>query len=439
MKLRTLTALLLVAFLLAPAFRANGQTPSETERYLASYREAAMLVKDNALFASGKSLGQLLTASLGMIRAWGAGPIPEFTGKDSQQLEAAVRHLAPVFQSFENQPDTQRQIFFLLLYGFLRDLDAYAVPLSPVPIDPDPAKDVSLPKFLASFGLTEWGDGVITTEDQDHNYWVVGGMPGTPAASLDLRYGDQVMAINGYSMVPYDEAGEFKALQESIASGKITYVLRRFDKTFTLEIPFLSRRNPIVSGTLLSGQVAYVRIPAFGAGVGFEFLAVLKDLVAKGAKAVILDLRGNGGGLLMDAKIVMSVFKQGNLWQTRYRKGIVTETSLPVGMKFDGPLAILLDDNSASAAEVTPFVLRDRARLFGQNFDHTYGKGIGQQLYGLQNGWDYNFTNAQIFDFTGYSYHGVGVKVDEVVSVPEGKSENLVRDRALQWILKQIK
>lgn len=438
MKLR-IAALFLAAVLLVPALAANSQAPSETERYLASYREAAMLIKDNALFASGKSLAELLTASLGMSRTWNPAPIPEFKGKDNEQLGAAVRYLKPIFEATEGQPDIQRQIFFVLLYGFLRGLDPYAIPLSPVPINSDPAQDISLPAFIKNFGLSEWGDGVITAEDDGHDYWVIGTIPGSPSAAIDLRYGDQVMAINGYSMVPYDEASEFKALQESMASGKITYLFRRFDKTFTVEIPFRTRQTPLVTGTLLSGTVAYIRIPGFSFGVGFEFMQLLKDLVNQGAKAVILDLRSNGGGSVLDAKIVMSVFKQGSLWQTRYRRSISTETSLPVGMTFDGPLAILLDDNSASAAEVTPFALRDRARLFGQNSDHTYGKGIGQQLYGLQNGWYYYFTNAQIFDFTGYSYHGVGVKVDEVVKVRESDSDSVARNAALRWILTQIK
>lgn len=439
-----LAGLLIIGFVVFPYPRA-AFAESAVESYLSSYREAVMLVQQNAWEARGTPLSQLLTSSLDMLGAGASGPIPSFAGKDTDQINAAVRYLRPIFESLGGDANKERRTFYVLLYGLLRGIDHYAMPFPPVPLDEnDPSRDVSFPKFLRDLGLTEFGDGVISFESDDHLYWVLGVVPDSPAAGFDLRYGDQILTMNGRSMEPYSEANEYLATREAIANGKTAYTFRRFDKTFTLEIPFRRRANPLVKGQLLKGAIAYIAMPPFEAGVGIETVDLLKDLIAKGAKGVILDFRSNPGGLLTDAKIVMSIFKQGNLFQFKYRGAVATERSVPTELTFEGPLAILVDRESASAPEFITYALRSRARIFSQDA-YTYGKGIAQNVFGLANGWYYQFTVGQIYGFDGNSYHGQGIPPDELVQIRRnGKdeasaSDDPVADRAIEWLLSQIK
>jgi len=219
-------------------------------------------------------------------------------------------------------------------------------------------------------------------------------------------------------------------------------VIRRFDRTLTVEVAFRTREKPLVTAELLENKVAYIRIPSFDAGTGFETLALLSTLFEKGAKAVLLDFRSNSGGLSMEATLIASIFKQGNFMQRRYRRGVVTERGFPVGLTFAGPLAILLDKDSASASEVIPFILKGQARLFGENATETFGKGIGQSLYGLSNGWYYLFTVSQFYDFNGKTYHGVGVTVHETIKTTDAEragDKDPARDHVVKWLLTQIK
>lgn len=417
------------------SYAASGQTVNATEAYLSAYREAILLAHSNAWFARDISMTELLTNSLKSISLRTGNRLPTFSGKDEERLEEAVRYLRPIFSAYESNAAAQESLFTVALINMLRDIDAYAMPLSP-----NPASDVSFQKFVRWLGLEDFGDGLVTQEI-DNNLWVVGTIPNTPAAAADFKFGDQILEINGFKMEPYNEENEFRGLDDAYKKKKSSYILRRLNQTFTVELPFRTRATPLVKGELWEGKIGDIRIPTFDAGTGFEARDLVKQLIDTGAKGFILDLRGNPGGLSMEGQIVTSIFKQGNLLQRWYRKGVATERSLPVDIQFNGPLAILVDENSASASEVISFVLRDRARLFGENASHTYGKGIGQAVYALSNGWYFMFTVSQFYDFNGNTYHGRGVPVHETIKVGPDQRQNgkdPTRTAAIAWLLQQI-
>jgi carboxyl-terminal processing protease len=251
--------------------------------------------------------------------------------------------------------------------------------------------------------------------------------PGTPAARAGLRVGDVVTQANGHKLAGLAEQAA-TALIKGPEGSAVTLTLRRGERTFKrrmtrerIDVPVVASKIANAGGT----RVAYVELSTFGPRTAHVQVAdAIRRLKRRGAKGVVLDLRGNGGGLVTEAQLVASMFlADGKIVTTRGR-AVKEETLNAVGQPIAGtlPTVVLVDRNTASASEIVAGALQDRkrAKLVGVR---TFGKGVFQQVMPLDNGGALDITVGQYFLPSGRNLGGAGTRPGEGL-----KPDVVVRD-----------
>ena len=181
-------------------------------------------------------------------------------------------------------------------------------------------------------------------------------------------------------------------------------------------------------------KVAYVKLASFTSGAHSQVGDATRRLVRKGAKAVVLDLRDNGGGLLQEAVGVSSVFiPEGKIVTTRGRsrpEEVFKATGDAISKKI--PVAVLVNRESASASEIVTGALQDRHRATVVG-THTFGKGVFQEIKELSNGGALDITVGEYFTPSGRNLGGGGPKRGAGIT-PDVKAQDndkTKRDEAL--------
>ena len=258
----------------------------------------------------------------------------------------------------------------------------------------------------------------------------------TPAAAVGIRDGDLITAVNGHSLVRLGRDASTNLIQGR-AGTSITLAVKRDTRrlTFTLKRAVISTPAPIVSDlvTVYRGvKLGVIELPTFDVpGIHAQVAQALASLLAQHVKAVVLDLRDNGGGLLTEAQLVASMFITHGVIVTTRGRAEQTATIDATGHAIAPsiPLAVLVNGHTASAAEIVAGALRDhhRAVIVGT---HTYGKGVFQELRPLSNGGAIDVTVGQYFLPDGENLgagglrRGGGIKPNVVVAgAPSAKSD----------------
>jgi carboxyl-terminal processing protease len=238
--------------------------------------------------------------------------------------------------------------------------------------------------------------------------------PDSPAQRAGLRAGDVITHANGRRLAGLPEEAA-TAIIKGPAGTAVTLRIRRAGRSFTkrlrrerIEVPTVRSRIVNADGR----RVAYIALSTFGAEKGHEQMAAaIQRAKQHKAKAIVFDLRGNGGGLVTEAQLIASMFLKGGPIVTTRGRAVKEETLNAVGKPIAGdlPTVVLVDHNSASASEIVAGALQDRkrAKLVGRQ---TYGKGIFQQIRPLDNGGALDLTAGQYFLPSGRNIGGPGTK-----------------------------
>ncbi|HFB52235.1 MAG TPA: S41 family peptidase [Anaerolineae bacterium] len=184
----------------------------------------------------------------------------------------------------------------------------------------------------------------------------------------------------------------------------------------TLEIERAVIQNPSVDWRILDEDptIGYIHIRIFSGNTAKELARALRELPAAGATRYILDLRGNGGGLLNAAVDVASAFLEKGVVLKENRRDADPKLYFvkPTAPKLlDAPLVLLVDGGTASASEIVAGALRDhgRAKLVGER---TYGKGSVQLVFDLSDESSLHVTVARWFTPNDHSIDGTGLSPD---------------------------
>lgn len=249
----------------------------------------------------------------------------------------------------------------------------------------------------------------------------------SPASRVGIVSGDILVAINGESlpgMLPIDSINQL--LRGEIKSGhgvEITYKTKSNGTITTVFLPFEIIEVPSVVWSILQDRVTIglIQISLFTNRTPDELESALADLTEHNVQHIILDLRNNGGGLLQEAVEVASYFLK-NV-PIVYEKTLTSERaimSLPVSLSIDSHMVVLVNTNTASAAELVAVALQEheRAILVGQS---TYGKGSVQQIFRLSDGSSLHVTTAEWLTPNHRQIEGTGVVPDVVV--PTGNDD----------------
>jgi carboxyl-terminal processing protease len=245
---------------------------------------------------------------------------------------------------------------------------------------------------------------------------ITGVIPGAPADKAGVKPDDIVLKIDGKDTRGM-KADEGSALIRGPEGSTVTLTVRRGDAVIEISIKRARIQTPMVRSTNLEGQILYLRIYSFGDTAASEFDAQLKAGLP-GARAIVLDLRDDGGGRVDAAESVISRFvASGEAYEVRDRDGHVERHDVsgehPAAAV---PVAVLVNANTASASEMVAGSLQahHRAQLVGTK---TFGKGSVQLDYPLSDGSDLHITIKRWFLPDGRSVDKKGLAPDVEVQL----------------------
>ena len=275
------------------------------------------------------------------------------------------------------------------------------------------------------------GIGVWLRSDESGLVGIAGVVPTSPAEFANLQEGDLIQSVDG-------ETTQDKSLDTvaKLLSGKpnTTAILsvNRSEEILTFSVKRTELRSNPVQLTKLKNEIVLISISEFTRGTARSMRSAL---AASGAErsGVILDLRGNPGGLLVEATDVAGAFLNGGTVVEFFKPGKSPEIFNAIG---DGdsktPLVVLIDRGTASAAEIVAAALQDRNRavIVGER---TFGKAAVQDLTELSNGAAIELTIGYYLTPNGKRLEGQGLDPDIMVSSNESKS--VAETRALQVLL----
>ena len=260
------------------------------------------------------------------------------------------------------------------------------------------------------------GVGLTVTEVKE-GLRVASVLPHTPAEDAGLEEGDVITEVDGKSIA---------GVPSEVSTGRIkgppgTKVSIRVDpqgpkKPYDLELERADVRVPAVQGEIreADGQkVGYVTFSTFSRGAHGELGSTIERLYRQGAEGLVIDLRGNGGGLLDEAVLSASIFvKDGETVVTTKSRvdgdHTYTATGDPLEHK---PTVVLINKDTASAAEILTAALSDHhlATIVGTR---SFGKGVFQEVIHLDDGGALDLTTGEYFTPDGKNLGGVGIKPD---------------------------
>ncbi len=229
---------------------------------------------------------------------------------------------------------------------------------------------------------------------------------GSPAAKNGLRCGDEILTIDGETVHGLTSS-ECSEKMRGTPGTKVLFEVKKLHTNDTVKVAVTRERihlPDIEYAGMLDETTGYILQSGFTEGVGKEMRKVVESLKKQGMKTLVLDLRGNGGGLMNEAAEIVSIFvPKGSLVVSAKGRNagnnytlMTTESPVDTGLE----LIVLVDSSSASASEIVAGALQDmdRATIMGQR---TFGKGLVQSIRDLPYGGELKVTTAKYYTPSG--------------------------------------
>ncbi|MFW6030732.1 MAG: S41 family peptidase, partial [Halanaerobiales bacterium] len=282
------------------------------------------------------------------------------------------------------------------------------------------------------------GIGIVITPE----LVIVSPIKGTPGEEAGLQAEDKIIAIDGE---PTDDMSQQEAvnLMRGEPGTEVTITIQREDEDEAFDVTIIRAdiQIPYVEWEMKTDKIGYISIAQFVQEVGEKVETAIEELEAAGARALILDLRSNPGGLLGEAINVSSSFLPNHdIVTVRYRAGsddVYRSTKNVYSTEL--PLLVLLNQGSASGSEIVAGAIRDyqRGTLMGMK---SFGKGTVQSLLPLSDGSALKLTTGKYYTPGDIDIHEKGIEVEEQVEYDpdyEGKNDNQL-DEAIEHIQENI-
>lgn len=273
-------------------------------------------------------------------------------------------------------------------------------------------------KVMSSVDGSYVGIGISMKKSETTNRIVVVDVKeGTPAAKAGLKANDEIQSINGTDVTALSTSEVKSMIGGEVGKAYALTVYRKEnDVEKTLEVKVVNGNivNQSVTYKMYPGDIGYIGIHDFDNNTANQFEEALNKLEEKNQKAMILDVRDNPGGTLDAAvKILDDLLPAGELIREKRRNSEDVVYKSTDEKHFDKPVAVLVNEGSASASEVLAGTLQDRgaASLVGKK---SFGKGIVQTIFSLQKscGGGIRLTTAEYLLPSGRSIHEKGLTPD---------------------------
>ncbi|HEY5218556.1 MAG TPA: S41 family peptidase, partial [Gemmatimonadaceae bacterium] len=274
------------------------------------------------------------------------------------------------------------------------------------------------------------GTGMLLGEDATGTF-VQQVFPHTPAEEAGVQEADRIIGIDGKSVIGVSSTDIATRLRGDIGTTvEVTY--QRPGVPTPIKLSFTRREVHIPAvqyATVLDGSVGYIPIQTFNENVVEEVTDALKKLSAQGAKGFVIDLRGNGGGIVDQALELSSLFLKDSQEIVSVRsRGQPDEVSRAgrQHMAMGVPLVVMTDGGTASASEIVAGALQDhdRALVVGTT---SFGKGLVQSVYGLDGGYALKLTTGKWYTPSGRSIHR-DRKLNDAGQLVETRPDSLETD-----------
>lgn len=278
-----------------------------------------------------------------------------------------------------------------------------------------------LKKFMESTNGKYVGVGLVVSPGKDGYITVVSPIKGSPAYKAGIKSGDRIIKVDEveYSAETMQDAvNKMRGEEGKTVSITVLREEQKQKKVHEFKIKRETIKLQTVDGRILEKNIGYIAISEFDKPTYDDFMKELEVLKKKGAQKLVLDLRGNPGGLLDVCTKIADVFlDKGTIVYTKYKDG-KKDYYYSDEKKEDMPLVVLVNGGSASASEIVSGALKDRkrAKLVGTQ---TFGKGIVQRLFNLPYETAVKLTISEYFTPNGNNIHKVGITPDVVVELPD--------------------
>tara|TARA_Y200000002_G_C22664143_1_gene657195 strand:+ start:562 stop:1698 length:1137 start_codon:yes stop_codon:yes gene_type:complete len=326
----------------------------------------------------------------------------------------------------------QTEVMDSAINGVLQSLDPYSAYMSP-----------ELFKEMQTDTKGEFGGLGIEIGMEAGVVKVISPIDGTPAAEAGIKAGDYIVKI-GEEQVQGKSLMEAVKLMRGPVGTSINLTVRR--KNIKKPLNFKISRRIIevqsVNSKIISNKknIGYIRLKSFNENSDNQFLKIIRKFEKNSKiKNYVIDLRNNPGGLLTQAINITDFFlDEGEIVSTKGRK--ISETRKFFARRGDEvkgkPIIVLINNGSASAAEIFAGALKDhkRAIILGEN---SYGKGSVQSIIPLRNGGGMRLTISKYYLPSGKSISDVGVTPDILVEeVDDDFKINTEKDHQLNYAIK---
>ena len=279
------------------------------------------------------------------------------------------------------------------------------------------------------YGLNT-GIGVQVTAHPDNNtMYVLEVHKGSPADQAGVLPGDEIFELDGQILANIGYSAALAYIPTVPIGQKIhTGIIRNGEKIY-LDIELQVFESQSVFYRNVNG-IGYVLVTGFSSGTFGQFTEACDKLKEQGVKGVVIDLRNNGGGLLNTAyHMIDYVIPAGLAIEVDYKGESRDETYLSGESEYDLPIAILTNDQTASASELFSQALLDydKAITIG---GYTYGKGVVQRTFTLSDGSLFRCTVAKYYTANGTCLDGIGV----APTIPTEWTDDELRYRLINGI-----
>ena len=282
------------------------------------------------------------------------------------------------------------------------------------------------------------GIGVSVRMDTDTGYIkVVKAFENGPAYKVGIKDGDYITKVKGKDVAGKElenVIGDIKG--EEGTTVDVTVYRASDDKYYDYTIKRANVDVPTIEYEMLDNQIGYIKVAEFDDITSSQYIEALNNLEKQNEKGLIVDLRDNPGGVLsVVVEMLNHMLPKGTIVYTEDKNGKGESYYSDGKHPFTKPLVVLVNGNSASASEIFTGAVKDYGigTIVGTK---TFGKGIVQRLFPLDDGTAIKLTVSKYFTPNGTCIHGEGIKPDVEVeydaSKQTGKEYNKEQDNQLQ-------
>ena len=268
--------------------------------------------------------------------------------------------------------------------------------------------------------------------------YVSGVIPGSPAEEAGLKENDILWTVNGESTEGF-QTDQVAGMIRGPEGTQVVVGIRRDGQDMEFTLTRRKVEYQTVTGRMLDDNIGYIQLSGFEDVTHGQFVEAYQDLQNQGMQAMVLDLRGNPGGLLSSVvRIAGELLPKGEIVYTIDKYGNRESHTSDGKNEIQIPLAVLTDGGSASAAEILSGAIQhyEKGTLVGET---TFGKGIVQRTFPFDDGSAVKLTISDYYTPAGNNIHGVGIEPDVVVEFDKEAYEKDKTDSQLDKAVEILK